>query len=163
MKTGQKSRADIIIYLAIMAVILLLMGISVPEPDIQTKLLPLMLGGLILILAGTGLLREFRGKRKPVKEGEEACAPKPSEEAREGFRRLLLNLVWVLGFFLGIYLVGFLVAIPIFVITYMLWLKVKWWQTVIYAVLAEGVIYAAFGIAFRVVFYRGLLIDLLFP
>lgn len=144
-----KAKGNVYIYIVIMVIVAALMGLSVTMEDIQTKLLPLMLGGIIIVLGGVGLWGEIRGKSKTAPAGA-------GSEKTPGWRKLLLNLAWVIGFFLGIYLVGFFIAIPLFVLVYMKWLEVKWRTAVIYAVVTLGTIYAAFGIALKVDLYRGL-------
>jgi len=145
-----KAKGNSYLYIVIIVIIATLMGLSVPMADIQTKLLPLMLGGIILVLGGVGLWGELKGKAKPAPPGS-------GDEKAMGWRKVLLNLAWVVGFFLGIYFVGFFIAIPLFVLAYMKWLGVKWRLAIIYAILTLGIVYAAFGIALKVELYRGLL------
>ena len=146
-----KANGNIYLYIVIMVIIGILMGLSLTMEDIQTKLLPLMLGGIILVLAAVGLWGELKRRVKSAATGT------GGEKAREGWRKLLLNLAWVMGFFLGIYLLGFFIAIPLFVLGYMKWLGVKWRPATIYAILTLGIVYAVFGLALKVELYRGLL------
>ena len=64
---------------------------------------------------------------------------------------------WIAGFVLGIYLLSFIIAIPLFMLSYMRWLGTSWRTTIIFTLLTPAIIYGAFEVALRIELYRGLL------
>ncbi len=133
-----------------------IIGLSVRMEYITTKLLPILIGSIAFILAGIGLAREIRVvNRQRVTEAEGETITK--EKAGEGLRGYLLTGAWVLGFFLAIYLLGFLIAMPLFVLTYMKTHGTRWLTTIILTILTPLFIYGLFELALGITLYRGLL------
>jgi Tripartite tricarboxylate transporter TctB family len=85
----------------------------------KAKLFPLTVSIPLIILAVTQLLMEILGKAKSA-EGPavdlEFSADVPPELARQ---RVIGAFLWVAGFILLVYLLGFPVAVPIFMLSYL--------------------------------------------
>lgn len=142
-----KSKANLYLYLVTMAIMLFTVLYSLfGMAEFESKLLPVMIGSVVLLLAGGGLLSEIRAR-----------AMQPEGAAQEPLPRSLVNLGWVVGFLLGIYLLGYVVAILLFVLAYMKWLGTGWHLAVAFAVLTAAFIYAGFEIGLQLQLYRGLL------
>jgi len=62
------------------------------------------------------------------------------------------------GFFLGIYLLGFLIAIPLFILSYMKWLGTGWRVAITFTLIIPAIIYSAFEVGLHIDLYRGLLL-----
>lgn len=80
-----------------------------------------------------------------------------SKAAQEPLVRSLVNFGWVVAFLLGIYLLGYITAITIFVLAYMRWLGTSWRMALFFAILAVACIYAGFEFGLQIKLYRGLL------
>ena len=152
-----KPKANIYLYLAIITIMLfaILWSLLAME-DLESKLLPLMIGSVVFLLTAAGLLNEIRARRK---QREAATAKEKGENvaAQEPLRHSLVNLGWVVAFLLGIYLLGYVVAIAIFVLAYMKRLGTRWHIAVIWAILAAAFIYTGFEFGLQIPLYRGLL------
>jgi len=61
------------------------------------------------------------------------------------------------GFFVAIYLLGFIIAIPLFILAYMKAHGTRWLAAITFAILTPTIIYGIFELALGVVLYRGLL------
>ena len=119
---------------------------------LQAKLLPLIVGSAVFILAALQLSRELQSK-----EMKAATEPTPQTETKSLLCRLGVALGWVVGFFLSIYLVGFFIAIELFLIAY---LKVHgrgWIRAICVATLLNAAIYGIFEIGFKFHLYWGLI------
>lgn len=99
--------------------------VTAAEWSWDTRLFPWVVGIPALALALWQLLADFRGAQSRI-DSEEAPAPgladAPVDETLPQairFRRTLRAMGWILGFVFGIWLLGFLVAIPLFVLLYL--------------------------------------------
>ena len=126
----------------------------------EAIVLPLFFGSIILILATVELTREFRSKDKmpTAMEGETEEKAKTKIE----FRRFRSGLGWVLGFSLVIYLLGFLIAMPLFVITYLRVYVRGWVIAIVMATSITAVMYGMFEFGLRAPLYRGVIWELIF-
>jgi hypothetical protein len=118
------------------------------EP-LQAQLLGLITSPLLVMLGVMELIRELREG-----EGKEARA------RREGDGRLLrrfgLLLAW-LGLLIGmIYILGFLVAIPLYLVVFLKANDTGWVTSVIIAGVVTGIIYGMFQVLLERQLWRGL-------
>lgn len=141
-------------FIIIMTIMLAVIGLSLRMEYFESKLLPLIIGSMIFILAAIELRKEAR-RCKPEAARDE---PGRREKSREELRGYLLSGAWVVGFVLTIYLVGFIIAIPLLILSYMKSHGISWLATIIFAVLTTGIIYGIFISALRLELHRGLII-----
>ncbi len=64
---------------------------------------------------------------------------------------------WLAGFFLAIYVVGFLAAIFLFMLGYMKTHGTKWLIATIFAIVTTTIVYGLFVALLKVYLYKGLL------
>ncbi|MFC1971835.1 tripartite tricarboxylate transporter permease [Chloroflexota bacterium] len=121
----------------------------------QSKLLPIVIGSICALIAAMGLYNEIRNARRGQRPG-------PEEEksqlamAKEPWHGYLRNMLWVVGFLTGIFFLGYLISIPLFVLFYMKRLGAGWLTAIISAVLATGFLYTMFEVFLDLELYRGL-------
>ena len=141
--------------IVIMVAMLAIIGLALMMEYAASKLLPLILGSIVFILAGIGLAREILPgqNRKATASGTETGG---GEETGERWSRYLLNGAWLAGFVLGIHLLGFIISIPVFLLAYMRWLGTKWLTSIACAVLTPLLIYVIFEVALDLDLYQGL-------
>ena len=117
----------------------------------DTRLFPWVVGIPALVLALWQLVADFRGSRPRVDSEEgapQALVDVPvdqsvSEAVR--FKRTLRSMAWVFGFVLGIWLLGFLVAIPLFVFFYLKWeARAATPMAIVLALMTEVFVWAVF-------------------
>lgn len=114
------------------------------------KVLPIMVGGIVFILATVTLIRELRAKEKPK-------GAVVQEEEKTELRSYWPTAAWIAGFALAIYLLGFLIAIPLFILSYLKLQGRRWLRSIIIAGITTSLVYLAFELALQVKLYRGLL------
>lgn len=117
----------------------------------EAKLLPIVIGGLVFILTAVILVRELRAKEKPHRQREEW---EGEELALSQYKTVA---IWVAAFALGIYLIGFLIAIPAFIISFLKSNKTGWLKSSIMAAVMVAFVYGIFELLLQVELYRGLL------
>ena len=155
-----KIRSSSYFFIAIIVVLLVSIGLSLRMEYFQSKLLPLMIGSIVLVLSSIGLGRDIRAKREPeatVTGGEVGR----SEEAKGELGAYLRVGAWVAGFVLAIYLLGFIMALPLFILSYMKSHGAGWFVAIVFAIITTAIVYGVFEFALRVELYRGLIFSLL--
>ncbi|MBI4186456.1 MAG: tripartite tricarboxylate transporter TctB family protein [Chloroflexi bacterium] len=151
-----KPRAVGYSYIAVMVIMLVVIALTLPMKYSQSKQLPLVFSSLVFVLAAVGLWRDFSIKKtRGTTTSEDKAKEKKSSANLGGY---LAIWVWIVGFFLAVYLLGFVIAIAAFVLAYTKSHGVKWWLALIYSVLATVFVYAIFERLLDVVLYRGLLL-----
>ncbi len=142
----------------VMVVMLALIGLSLRLEYFASKLLPLLMGSTVLLLAVIALAREIKAghslEEATVAAGKTGVGEKDSAEV--GIYSGIA--AWIIGFFLSIYVLGFMIATLLFVGAYMKRHGSKWPETVITAVIFTGIIYAVFDLAFKAELYKGQLL-----
>lgn len=149
--------------IAIMAVMLVVIGKALTFRYYQTALLPVLGGSLVLILAGIQAVKEILGNRV-TKVQEKAPDPPPREEEIQYVKKVDLGIfaAWFLGFCLAVYLLGHLLAVLLFMLSYVKWRGKSWGVAIVAAVCITACIYILFPLAFKVELYPGFLYELIF-
>ncbi len=151
-----KIRGSSWVLIVIMVVMLVVIISSLRMEYFESKLLPIIIGSVVFVLAAIALWRELLagGKSRATVTGGETTR---EEETGVGWLRYLLAGAWVVGFFLAIYLLGFIIAIPLFILSYMKSHGTGWLTTIIFTILTPVLIYGIFELALKVDLYPGLL------
>ncbi|MBI2853943.1 MAG: tripartite tricarboxylate transporter TctB family protein [Chloroflexi bacterium] len=148
-------------YIAIMALMLAVIGFSLGMQYFTSKVMPIIISGAVFILTGVALWKEIAANgvqstaTKTVRDNESA------ERETKDSRAYLVGGGWIMAFALGIWLVGFLVAIPLFILTYMKRHGTMWLISVAFAVLIPLIIYSVFQRVLHISLYQGLIFALL--
>jgi hypothetical protein len=101
--------------LVILAAMLALEIRSLGFKHIETKLLPMIVGGLVFILAAIELIRELKAANRARGVARPETTPVKAEAS---WSRHLLAWAWIVGFFVAVYLFGFIIVTPLFVFFY---------------------------------------------
>lgn len=140
-------------YIVIMVLTLVIIGLSLGMKYFDSKLLPLIIGGAVFVLAAIGLMLETKARDKQRGEKTRSAA------TREGWRGYWFAGAWVVGLFLAIGLLGFIIAIPLYILAYMKSHDTRWLTAIAFAILTSLFIYGIFELALRIPLYRGLLLS----
>jgi len=129
----------------LIVIILLMLGVLITSAgfrQIEAKLLPMVVAGVVLFLSVIELVREAKGNKGSPSQKESAAG---ADEASKGLLgRYLYEGAWIIGFFLGIYLVGFLAAMALFILAYLKLHGRRWLISIIMAVTVTLFSYATF-------------------
>lgn len=152
-----KLRGNSYFLILIMAAMLAMVISSALIEYFESKLLPIVVGSAVFIMAGIELwkTRLLRGK-----DIETTTRTETSEEVETfgSWRGYLLAGSWVVCFFLAIYLVGLIIAIPLLIITYMRSHGIGWLATITFTVVTPVLVYGIFKLVLEVELYPGLLL-----
>lgn len=143
------------LYITLLAIMSAVIVISVLMESFESKLLPLLFSGIIFILSAIGLWNEIATSRKRQAAVTKEEKKEPPEETWGGY---LINGAWFGGFILAIYLLGIMIAIPLFTLSYMRRLGARWAAVIFWTILAPALIYGVFEVALGIDLYRGLLL-----
>lgn len=102
--------------IGIMAMMIVAIVLSIGFHYWEAKVLPLSISSFILLLAALELRAELRAEDKG--SGSDAESYK-GDEAEIESHRFYSGMGWILGFCIGTYLLGFLIAIPLFTLSYL--------------------------------------------
>lgn len=149
MRTLRGSSISLILIIAVMLVVL---ALALRMAYFATKLLPMTIAVLVLILA---VIELARGIKAGNGSGAPATAGKGKGRTDPPVSKDLLYLSWVVGFFLAVYVLGFLIATPIFVGAYMKRHGSNWLASVATAIIYTCIIYVVFDFALQANLYEG--------
>lgn len=128
-----------------MVICLVFIGLSLRLEYSDPKLLPILVASIAFILAGIGLRQEMLARDKP------------ETEDREGWRRYMVIGAWIVGFTLAIYMLGFIIASALFLLSYMKSHGARWLVAVTVTILIPASIYSLFELALGVTLYQGVI------
>ncbi len=143
-----KSSSYLLIGIMVFALIIIVSSLGHP---FKVTLLPLLISIIVFLLAAVELRKELSAKDKPREAPEMG---KIEGNASGGYVPVLS---WLAGLAIGIYLLGFLVAIPLFITSYLKTQGKNWLTTISVAILTTVFLWAAFEFMLEVELYRGLL------
>jgi len=121
----------------------------------RAGLFPWAIGFPVLALAIVQLGKELLGFEKKPRAAEFGLGVGPEISPELAYRRTLLILGWTIGFFVGIWLLGFSLAVPTTIILYLKFAKEKWPITLALALAAWLFFYGLFDYALHVPFPDG--------
>jgi len=143
-------------FLIVILLFALTLGIlSFTYPDLKTGLIPAIISIIVVILSVVQLRKELFKARQIAGEtgsGEKVSATEASGE----FRKYLLVLGWVAGFIFAVYIVGFLVSIPLFMFLYLKLHGQKWRISIIMPIIAIAFVYLIFVVLLKLVLFPGI-------
>jgi len=146
------------VYAVIMLLMLFIIGWSLLVTEhFESKVLPILVSGAVFPLAAIGFWREVKAGAKAGVAATKGETDR-SQATEERWQGYLLNSAWIVGFALGIHLLGFLIAITLFILTYMKWSGIRWPVALIFAAATPAVIYSLFELALGIDLYKGLLL-----
>jgi small-conductance mechanosensitive channel len=119
----------------------------------ESTLFPVIIGSICLVLLILVLWKELRTRNQ--------SAPEDKVEVPTGGTNILIIMVWLASFAIGIYLLGFLIAIIVFIFTYLKMHRISWLSSTIMAVATTGILYSIFKFGLGLELYNGLVFQML--
>ena len=139
-----------------MIVMLVMIGVALNFPYVQPALLPILLGGFVFILAGVQLWKELSGKEKPEAKKEVQTQEGEQPPVAKGVSLGMFSF-WMAIFPLAILLLGHLIAVPAFILSFVRWRGRSWPVSIVFAAVMTAFLYGLFTLAMRVQLYPGLI------
>ena len=143
----------------ILLFLMFLIAISIGYPW-QLKLLPWIFIALALLLEIGQIVREVRKKDKVAEDTEgELKLHKWIADMKGANRGYATAMLWMLGLFVSLYVVGFLVTVPLFTILYLKRYGNTWQFSIGLSVIVWGIFFIVFIFGLKVSFYQGWLLS----
>ena len=145
-------------YFVIFFLLLGLFGIiqSIRFQHLQSILLPLIMSSVIFALALVEIIKQNR-KQEKIEPAPEGVAEKISTVQNE-WRRFCLAMSWIIGFAMCIYLFGFMIAIPLFILSYFKQQGAGWFKAILFAGVTTVAVYAIFEIGLKNPLLKGVVL-----
>ena len=124
---------------------------------LKLSLVPLIMSGIIIVLAGVELFREIRQKPQVKKAKDKNDEDDLDINTKGQLKDYMIIFCWLIGFLAGIYIVGFVAAIAIFIFGYLKWYGHTWLKSIALAVAATIIIYVMFVILLKLELFRGII------
>ncbi len=150
-----KIRGDYSVLIAIMAIMLVFIVLSLRLEFFAVKRIPLLVAGSTFILAAIGLAKEILARDKPEISNTGAETSR-GEGIRERWGLYVVIGALGVALYLTLYLLGFFIAIPLFILSAMKLGGTRWWVAAILAILVTAFIYGLFDVILEVDLYQGL-------
>lgn len=147
-----KSGSYFLIFLIILAVVFL--GYSLSYPLLQDKVLGVLASSVMI---GAGILQLSIEIKRAKKMSETEEQPERKGETASFLRRFGVLVLWTGGFAVASYLLGFLISVPLFLVSYLKWQRTSWWVTIIIAVVTTAAIYGFFEVLLVRPLWKGVL------
>jgi len=143
--------------IVLLIVMLVIIGLSMRLEYLASKLLPVLISSIVFILAFIALVGEIKAKNRHDIETTENTIEKGlgGKVTSEAKKYLLIIAAWIIGFFLAIYVIGFVIAGPLFVGSYMKRYGSSWLSTIITTGIFAVVFYTVFNIVLKADLYKG--------
>ena len=140
--------------MALMLILVIVISLGLTMEYRKTKLLPIILGSIVLVLAAIELRRELLADDKP------ATLPEEKEVQRgDTLHRYWFTAAWMGGFLLAVYLFGVMAATPLFIVFYLKCHGRRWLTTIMLAAGTTAFIYVIFIWLLREELHKGLLFE----
>ncbi|MFC1971630.1 tripartite tricarboxylate transporter TctB family protein [Chloroflexota bacterium] len=145
------------VLIAIIIVALFFGYFSLTFHSMKGALFPGVISILVFILAAIELVRDLtvKGKDEANQEVEGEVGVLPGDRGNVPLRRYFITFGWMAGLLLGIYLVGFLISIPLFIFPYLKLHGRGWLLSLALAAIATAVIFLVFVAALQVDLFPG--------
>jgi hypothetical protein len=149
-----KMRGNSYFLMVIMAIMLVIVGSSLRMDYFKSKLLPILIGSIVFVLAAVALKQEIFPANRQAAAGIELRA---GEKDKQRGRAYLIAWAWVIAFLMAIYLIGFFIAIPVFIFCFMASHGIGWIKAITFAIVTVAFVYGIFEFAVGITLYPGLL------
>jgi hypothetical protein len=137
-----------IVYLLVISAFLVSVFVLGAQYPTEASILPFIIAGALSTFVIAQLVREFINRKIEVGT---------TMPFKEVFRPYLQPFLWILGILPTIYLLGFVVGIPLYIFLYLKLHKESWRLSIIITIISALVVYFGFGELLHFRFHKGLL------
>ena len=141
--------------LSLITLMFVILIVSFNFQYLETKLMPMVVAGIILILACIELYRE-RSQQQTQSPDHDATF-----EHKEIIKKYLFEATWVLGLLFAVYFFGFLLAIPAFIFFYLKIHQKSWKISILVSIVTTALLYGSFQYLLQADLYQGIILETL--
>jgi hypothetical protein len=152
-----KIKGETIFALILLAVFVIIVGVGMGYSR-KARMLPLVLGIPGLILAGVIVTRSCVKAGKIISQERSAGEQEVPEEASEQ-KKVLIMIGWVALLIAMIWVFGFLITIPVYMVLFLKTKGEKWPLTLGLALGSWAFLYWIFAVILKIILYPGILFN----
>ena len=148
-------RKDILFLIALLVVLVIGFYITLGYPP-RARFFPLFVISLCGVLVLAELLKAYNASRKSGSAaGEDPQDEAPLKMNRQHRQKFAATTAWIGGFALIIWLFGFVIGLPLFVLAYVKTYEEGWLWAIILPVIMFLIVYVGFGLLLQSPLYEG--------
>jgi len=142
--------------MAIIVVVVVFLMYSLTYVEFRTKFMPVLVSSITLVLSIVALIQEFRAavESNGIEKQEEGEKPMQADAPLSGY---LKAFGWFFLLIAGVYVLGFFIAIPLWIFFYFWKHGQRWWAAILQGVGVILITYLVFVVLLQVDFYQGLI------
>ena len=141
--------------IVILIFVLIFLTVSLTYDEMKVKLLPALVSAITLVLTVIALTQEFKGAAK-TGSTEKQVEETDHKKKEVPLGRFLNAFGWFFLQIAGVYVLGFLIAIPLWIFIYLWQHGHRWWSAVLQGAGAVLIVYLVFAVLLQVELYPGL-------
>lgn len=153
---------SIIFTSVLFAVALLFFGLSF-QYRYEARIAPMLVSIIAMLCLAIILLKDVlsivKSRNQQAAFKVQDHSKSESDQTATGVNDYLKLASWVIGLILGIYLVGLVIAIPIFVLVYLKVHREKWFISISISVAMFLLVWGFFDVLLHVSLFRGILLE----
>jgi hypothetical protein len=149
-------KKDISFLLLLLAVLIAGFVVVVGYPP-RARFFPMIVISLCGVIVMGELLKAFIAHLKSGAAGRESRGKEESPETGKPQQKTIELLAWISGFALSIWLLGFVIGMPLFMLVYVKMKGEGWRWAIILSVTMFLIVYACFSILLNIPVYEGML------
>jgi hypothetical protein len=155
MKRVSPTALFLIVIIIVMAVFFVT---SMSYADLKVKLMPSLMSGASIGLALIALINDLRsGNKGSMPTDEDGDVIEDKEKIDTPLIAYFQAFFWFAVLIAGVYLFGFLVAIPLWLLVYLWKQGYRWWKALLIGVILTAICYAVFTVILQIELYPGLI------
>ena len=152
-----KNKKDIYAFSFCIVLALVIIGVSLGMEEWESKIFPMILSFMIIVLAAIGLISTIRISEKSSSPGGGFESGKVLRKSWSSGYAAVYTLFF--GYFITIYGLGFMIATPLFVLAYTKMRGMKWSASIGFCAALTVFQYVIFLSAMKIHLYPGLLFE----
>lgn len=127
---------------------------SLTYGPLQAKMVGMFASSVMIVLGTIQVTKDIKRRKKALHTIKEE--PQRKVESDALLRRTGILALWVGGFTMATYVLGFLISIPLFILSYLKWRHTGWLVSIITAVASTAVVYGLFEVFLTRPLWKGL-------
>jgi hypothetical protein len=153
MKRIKPTSIFLIVVLLVMAVFFVT---SMSYAELKVKLMPLIISGFTIVLCLFALVFDLKsGSKKSAPTDEDGDVIEDEKILKTPLNAYFTAFYWVAVLIAFVYFIGFLVAIPVWMVVYLWKNGTKWWSAIPQGVGLTVIMYVVFSVLLQTDFYNG--------
>jgi hypothetical protein len=147
--------------IAIIIVMAVFFVTSMGYAELKVKLMPSLMSGAAIVLALIALINDLRsGSKGSAPTDEDGDVIEDEQLLKTPLIAYFQAFGWFVALIVVVYCLGFLIAIPLWLLVYLWKQGYKWWTALATGVILSVICYVVFTVLLQIELYQGLITKL---